>query len=62
MKLLRTIWGFLPCDCTDSVAKDYAYEKAQFSDPWLDENEQCFVCGDHHEGAVPLVCETGDGV
>jgi rRNA maturation protein Nop10 len=27
-----------------------------------DEDDQCPICGDDHEGQVPLVCETGDGV
>lgn len=26
------------------------------------EETECPVCGDSHEGAVPLGCETGDGV
>jgi hypothetical protein len=25
-------------------------------------DDQCSVCGDHHEGNVPFPCETGDGV
>lgn len=26
------------------------------------DDDQCNVCGDHHEGDVPRECETGDGV
>jgi hypothetical protein len=42
------------------------------SDRWLDLisqinailafDNQCDVCGDHHEGETPRACETGDGI
>ena len=34
----------------------------EFIDGVLAHDEQCGVCGDHHEGDVPLTCASGDGV
>lgn len=49
------------------------YDRSDFeSDNWLELiakinsvlafDDQCGICGDHHEGEVPRSCETGDGV
>lgn len=50
-----------------------SYDISDFeSDSWLEliakinailaYDDQCGICGDHHEGEVPRACETGDGV
>lgn len=50
-----------------------SYDVSDFeSDNWLEliakvngilaYDDQCGICGDHHEGEVPRDCQTGDGV
>lgn len=29
---------------------------------YLNREEQCDICGDHHQGEIPRECATGDGV